>query len=401
MNRHEVAASIPFALTAIFVFCATFTIAGTQTALGLAAVSWTVLFLLRRVPPPRRTGLEYPWLAWAVVSIVAALAGDRPVEGIGNLRNLLLVAAFFLVAWTATDRRRLRRLYWTLLCSGAASAGYGIAIFFLHRGEGTLGRTPGPFSTAMTYGGVLLLLFSVFAGIGIGKGVERRLRAASLAGAALAGVALFFSFTRSAWVGAVVSVAVILSLTRRRWLVPALLLLPVVALLLPGPYRQRVTSICDPNQHANRQRIELFRGGIEIAREHPLLGVGTMDLADAYRRHMPPGAEHVHGHMHNIFLQVLVTRGIAGLVAFCWLLVAVFRIAARALQSGAPPPERAWTIGATGAIAGFLVNGLFDWTFGDAEIVTLFWTIAGLTAAVGFLGGNGRTTAGSQRESDL
>lgn len=401
MNRGEAVSSIPFVFTAIFAFCATFTIAGTQTALGLAAFSWTVLLLLRRVPPPRRTKLEYPLLAWAVVSIVAALAGDRPAEGIGNLKNLLLVSAFFLVAWTATDRRRLRCLYWTLLCSGAASAVYGIAVFLFHRGEGTLGRTPGPFSTAMTYGGVLLLLFSVFAGIGIGKGVERRLRIASVAGATLAGVALFFSFTRSAWVGAVVSVAVILFAARRRWLLPALLLLLLAALLLPGPYRQRVTSIWDPNQHANRQRIELFRGGIDIAREHPLLGVGTMDLADAYRRHMPPGAVHVHGHMHNIFLQVLVTRGIAGLAVFCWLLFAVFRIAARALRRGPPPFERAMTIGVTGALSGFVCNGLFDWTFGDAEIVTLFWTIAGLTAAIGFLDLNGRLAADSRRESDL
>ncbi|MBN1885186.1 MAG: O-antigen ligase family protein [Candidatus Krumholzibacteriota bacterium] len=382
MHRVGSLSILPYGFTGIFVFCSTFTIAGSQTALGLAVLSWCVLAALRRVPPPRRTGLEYPLLVFVLVSIVAALAGERPAEGLGNLRNLLLASIPFVVAWTATDRRRMGGLYAVLLVSGAASAAYGIAVFLLHRGEGTLGRTPGPFSTAMTYGGILLLFVSVFAAVGIGPGVSRRLRAASLAGAALAAVALFFSFTRSAWIGCVVSLAVSFSVMRRRLLVPALLLLVVVLLLLPAPYRARVTSIWDPDQHANRQRIELLRGGLGIVRDHPVLGVGTMDLADVYRRYKPPGAIHVHGHMHNIFLQVAVTRGIVGLAAFCWLLVALFRLAAGNLRLDLPSPERAWTVGTIGALSGFVVDGLFDWTFGDAEIVAFLWAIVGAAAAI-------------------
>jgi len=43
-------------------------------------------------------------------------------------------------------------------------------------------------------------------------------------------------------------------------------------------------------------------------------------------------------------------------------------------------------LGSLGVMAGFHINGLFEWNFGDAEIIMLVWGIVGLTLAAEKIG---------------
>jgi putative inorganic carbon (HCO3(-)) transporter len=384
-RRFAPAAPVPLALqiaVGVFLFGSTFSIALTQTALGVALLLWLGFAALRKAPPPRRTMLDLPLLVFIAVSFVAALLSDRRGESLANLKNYGLMVVIYLIASLVTTRRSALRYFGALLASGTGVAAYGIAIYLMGKGAGTLGRTAGPFSNAMTFGGILLALCSLFLAVAVGSGVSAWLRRAAAAGAAVCFVALFFSFTRSSWVGAVVSIVVILAFLRTRWLVPFAAALVLFVVLLPAPYRARVESIWNPRHMTNVHRLQLMKGGIAIIKDHPVIGVGTKDLAEEYRRYKPPDAVQVFGHMHNIFLQIAVQMGLVGLAAFCWLLVSFFRVAARNLTLDLPPPERAWVVGSIGALAGFVVNGLFDWNFGDAEVVTLIYVILGANIAV-------------------
>jgi len=299
-----------------------------------------------------------------------------------SLKNFALMTVLYAIASLLATRRMALALFGALLVSGTGVSAYGIAIYLLGKGAGALGRTPGPFSNAMTFGGMLLILCSLYLAVAVGAGVAGKLRLAAVAAAVVSLAALFFSFTRSSWVGAVVSVVVILALLRRKWLVPFAGALVLFVLLLPAPYRARVESIWDLKHMTNVHRFQLMQGGMAIVKDHPVIGVGTMDLADVYRRYMPPGAVQVFGHMHNIFLQIAVQTGFVGLAAFCWLLFSFFRAMIRNLKLDLPPPERAWVAGSVGALAGFVMNGLFEWNFGDAEVVTLLYIVIGANLAL-------------------
>jgi putative inorganic carbon (HCO3(-)) transporter len=383
--RSAPAISVPLALQLVlgaFIFFSTFTIAGTQTALGLALVLWFFFALKRKAPLPRRTMLDVPLLLFIGVSLIAALMSDKRVASLVNLRNFALISVIYMIGSLLGTRRMALRLFMVLLVSGTGVAVYGIATYLLGKGEGTLGRTPGPFSNGMTFGGILLILCSLFFAVAAGAGVVKGLRWAAVGAAIVTFAALFFSSTRSSWVGFVVSVVVILAFLRRRWLVPFAAALVIFVLLLPAQYRARVESIWNPKYFTNVHRIELLKGGIGIIKDYPVIGVGTMDLADIYRRYMPPGAVYVFGHMHNIFLQITVQSGFMGLAVFCWLLFSFFRLMVRNLKLDLPPPERAWVVGSVGALTGFIVNGLFEWNFGDAEVVTLLYIILGTNLAL-------------------
>jgi len=381
--------TIPLPLQAVlgaFVCASTFTIAGTQTALGLAIVLWLLYALKGKAGAPRRTTLELPLLLFILATVAAALVSDERLRSLGGLKNYALISVMYVIGSLLTTRRLASRLLVVLLVSSALSAAYGIATFFLGMGEGRLGRSVGSFSNSMTLGGVLLFLCSLSCAVAIGARIGRRLRLAAAGTALVSAGALFYSFTRSSWIGMFVSAAVMLALLRRRWLAPFAAAAVLFVILLPAPYRAQVTSIWDPKYPTNVHRLDLIRSGVGIVRDHPVMGVGTHDLAEVNRRYLPPGGTPAFGHMHNIFLQVAVQMGFVGLAAFCWLLFSFYRFLARCWRLDLPPPERAWIAGSLGALSGFIANGLFEWNFGDAEVVTLLYLAIGASAAVSRFG---------------
>lgn len=255
--------AVPAALRIVlggFVACSTFSIAATQTALGLCILLWTFFLIRGRAPAPRRTMLDAPLALFIASCLVAALFSSRRLESLVGLKNLLLMSAIPTVAFLAQGARFRGRLLAALLVSGGGSAVYGIVLYALGKGEGALGRSPGTFSNAMTFGGILLIVCSLFCATAMLPGLGRRLRAAVAVGALAALAALFVSFTRSSWVGMLVSLVVIFAVLRRRLLVPFLAALVVFVLLLPAPYRERVESIWNPAFRTNVQRLELVRG---------------------------------------------------------------------------------------------------------------------------------------------
>src|SRR5206468_8398036 len=54
----------------------------------------------------------------------------------------------------------------------------------------------------------------------------------------------------------------------------------------------------------------------------------------------------------------------------------------RRLDGPARERERTIVVGSLAAISGFLVTGLTEWSFGDAEVVLIAWTLAALPFGV-------------------
>jgi putative inorganic carbon (HCO3(-)) transporter len=369
-------------LIGVFVVCSTFTIAGTQTALTLVAALWLVLALVGRAPRPHRSSLDIPIILFIAACLVAALASREKVSSLRHLRNLPLFGVVYVLGCLATQERLGRRLYAALVCAGAASAAYGLALHYVGLGGGDPERVRGSFSTPMTFGSILVVLCSLAFAVLIGRGIGRGFRAAVAVAAAVTFAALLVSFTRSAWIGTFVSVVIILACLRPKLLVPFAAAIVVLLLFLPPVYRERVRTMWNPTFGTNVQRLEMYEASWRMFKDHPILGVGTMDLGNLYRQYKPPTAVFVHGHMHNNFIQIAVQMGIVGLAAFVFLLVAFYRLLVRNLRLGLPPPERAFVVGSIGAVTGFLVDGLFDWNFGDAEAVTMLFIVVGANLAL-------------------
>jgi O-antigen ligase len=90
-------------------------------------------------------------------------------------------------------------------------------------------------------------------------------------------------------------------------------------------------------------------------------------------------------------LQFLVTLGLVGFVAVVAMFVKIFVIEWRIYRKVRTDWFRgSVSLGALAVFVGFQMNGLTEWTFGDQEVVILFWITLGIALAVGRLPFSGK-----------
>lgn len=332
-----------------------------------------------------RTPVDLAAIVWLAALAVAALAAEDPGGSVQRVTKGFLLAIVPLAAYHGRDPKLARRAIAVLLVSAAAATVFALVKFALQGGAFPV-RVRGAVGHPLTYGGQAMLL-AILAGALVLRSRDRRWIAGSCALLALLAPALLGSYTRSAWIGTLVGFAVLIGFTRARWL-PALLgAALILVLLMPGGYRERALSVFHPHSVWNRERIILWDAGWRMFRDHPVTGIGLEDLKPWVARYRSPEAhEPPHGHMHNVYLQVLVTMGVTGFAAFVFLVTALWRTAARRLRvdaraGDADPLGMALRIATVAALAGFLVAGLFEWNFGDEELLDFLFTLIGLAWA--------------------
>lgn len=147
--------------------------------------------------------------------------------------------------------------------------------------------------------------------------------------------------------------------------------------------RSRLLSIWDPYLPANFVRFFLWKAGWKIFLDHPVFGVGDIDLAFLYKQYKSKYEKEILGHMHNNFVHILVTLGAFGLLAFCFLLYKLFKINIRIFNELRNVPFAAsYALGTVAALCTVIIAGLTELNFFDHEIMTLLWFTFGLNVAV-------------------
>jgi hypothetical protein len=121
----------------------------------------------------------------------------------------------------------------------------------------------------------------------------------------------------------------------------------------------------------------LWATAMEMAADHPVLGIGLDNYRYTYGRYLGLAAWDTRVHANNAYLEVLVGMGLIGLAALAWLVAAAVRAAAArvAAATAASMPLVAAGVAACLAIA---VHGLVDsfWAFTPTYVV--FAMAAGL-----------------------
>lgn len=147
--------------------------------------------------------------------------------------------------------------------------------------------------------------------------------------------------------------------------------------------RSRLLSIFDPYIPSNYTRLALWRVGFEIFRDYPLFGVGDMDLADYHRKYKSKNDKEIHGHLHNNFMHILVTLGLFGFLAVCFIFIKIIMIDLKIYREVITVPfVSSYALGALATFCSFLVSGLTEMNFWDQEITTLIWFTFGLNVAL-------------------
>ncbi len=378
-------------LLGAFVVGLGFSITLSETTLALLTLLW--LWRLRDAEARRAQTwpLWAPVLAFSALSLLSALASGHVAQSLAASKGLLLTAALYVMANALEDAATADRFLSGigLAAAGAALIGLvqvaacpvpepsgGLARWLFHRCD----RARALFSIYMTLAGVLnLALLALLPRLLPGGGVRLGWLPAWLV--SLGG--LVATYTRGAWIGfAAGALSLLPTLPRGRWWIPAGLLLVVLA-AATGPYElsNRVRHMLDPSESGIQERRHMWTSGLAMWKERPLLGWGPGGVKREYERYALPEAHKKRtGHVHNTPLQILVERGLLGLAAWVAIWIAFYTRAVGLLRrfGAASARERTLVAGSLAAITGFLVAGLSEYNFGDAEVVMLAWALMAL-----------------------
>ena len=167
-------------------------------------------------------------------------------------------------------------------------------------------------------------------------------------------VGLFFSFSQSSFVALVAGVLIAVALAvRSRTLAVA-----AAALLLAIPVGAAPPGAAAAPDDATGGRATLVRNGIEIALDHPLVGVGIGAFQQAYAEKLdlkgkrPPIAA-----SHTTPVTVAAETGFPGLLLLFWLVAAALATAFRGAGGATLVRATSWAAGL--AVAAIAVQSLF------------------------------------------
>ena len=323
-----------------------------------------------------RRALAHPLTALAgAFALLVALSVVFSLDPRASVRALPSLSLFLLVPITIDLVDSVRRARAVLLA--VAASGTGMALFGLaqlaRRGPDLQNRIHANLSHYMTLSGLTLLSGCILlAFLFEGRGRERWLSAAAI----IPFSAMIFTLTRGAYVGAVAAVTAYLALRRPRGLLLVAPALVAVFLLLPPDVRHRALSIADPTDTTNRDRIAMARAGGRMIADRPIFGVGPELVKPYYTLYRDPDAPRWRvPHLHDNVIQIAAASGVFAAAAYLALLVLFFARVAALLRRNADRAPSGVETRAVVAAAAFLavaagsVAGLFEYNFGDKEVL--------------------------------
>ena len=361
------------------------------------------------------------YLLALLLSFPNAIDVQEALEGV--IKWVQMLVAILLIQ-QALSPRQVRWLVWGLLTGGMLQAALGLYQFVFRigppnflvldrfmRAAGTFGQ-PNPFAGYLGLTlpvAVALFMLNLISVVKRSRtGLKQGLAGTALYGGAatIIGLGLLASWSRGAWLGAVVSMALVLLIHGGRMVkgaalggVAALLLFgPILTRFIPSSLTDRIADlpaylgmgmwelVQQPVTDSNFSVIERLAHWIAALRMwelSPWLGVGPGNYEAVYPQVRLPRWDEPLGHAHNIYLNVLAENGLIGMFAYLalWTGVVVWLICARRrivrkvnenfgrqgrmqLGPGAANPSSEWTaallLGVLGVIAHLSVHHLFD-----------------------------------------
>jgi putative inorganic carbon (hco3(-)) transporter len=338
----------------------------------------------------RRTPLDGVLAICAGVLAVSTLVGGHVLQS-GDWLRQWSVLAYFVVFWWLRDRDHARRLALVVVIAGGVAGAYGILQHFtgadwyralvgvatraLPRVAGAEGfAVVGFFRNYLTFAHAMIFPLAWAGAFAIAGS------ATAAVAAVLITFAVIFSTARGVWLAAVAGGALLAGLSGRRGvlLLGAAAVVAVVAVAWSAGLREQAAPIFTLGGE-NTARLEIWRANLDIIHDHPLLGLGfghyRGPAAPYYDRH--PEADR-RSHAHSNVLQLAAEGGLIGLAAFCLVFAVILRRGFGAIAGARSPGEWATMVGGCTGMVTFLLAGLTQYSFGDAEVAIGMW----LTTAV-------------------
>jgi len=334
-----------------------------------------------------KTPLNRPILAYVAATAIATLIGymSGTVSGMGGFFYVLKYVEYFVVYYMVVNNLVDRRQAWRLVTAAFVVAVIVslIGLTQIPGGERVSAPFEGKEGEPNTFGGYLLLLIAVAAGIAL-ETTRLKTRALCLALVGLMSIPFVFTLSRTSYVGAIPAILGLTALSsRRRVLVGALAVLivasPLVLAFFPDTVMKRVRYTFEPERGQPTVRVGAV--GFDPSTSARLISVQQAFEGFTHRPIFGYGVTGF-GFMDQQFARTLVETGLVGLATFLWLVWAVLRAGFDSFRSLRLPEERGLALGFVAGTLGLLGHAVGANTFIIVRVMEPFWFFAAVVVAL-------------------
>lgn len=352
-------------------------IAAASLLLAFSLMTILALVIIRKRWIVPSTPLDAAFIAYIIIEIVTALLSVNQMDAFKNMKRLLLIPIVYGVLASFNNREKILTAVRFIAITVSILSLVEI-VLYVHDGNSRLFV----FQHYMTTGGLKMIVALMI--IPFVLSPELKVRERSLFGISLLPIvlALVLTNTRSAWLGFIAGILVMSFVQYRKLLY--VLIAAIILFFLVAPQNQidRAKSIVDPTHPNNIGRIMMWKTGLTMWQDRPVFGFGDIDLYETYSTYRTPGIDEPAGHLHNIYIHLLVTLGAAGFLVVMFLFYKIVKVELHTvIHNKNDAIVRSVSLGSLAVFSGFLINGIFEWNFGDHEIMVFVWFTVGLCLA--------------------
>ncbi len=197
--------------------------------------------------------------------------------------------------------------------------------------------------------------------------------------------ATIFTWCRAAWIAMIIcSVFYLMILSKKtlRYVMCGVFALPFLPFVLPDNIVTRFLSIGDMADSSTLYRVYTWKGSLGILKDHLWGGIGYG--AEAFQ-HIYPMYAYVGieaaVHSHNLYLQILIGLGIAGLLCFILAMVLYIQKSFEYIKKPFNTQTKLIVGAALSSIFSILIMGMFDYVWYNYRVFFLFWAALALGVA--------------------
>jgi O-antigen ligase len=229
---------------------------------------------------------------------------------------------------------------------------------------------------------VLPLLFAMFL-----CSKQFNMRALFFVSFVLSSSCLVLTWSRGAWLGFIFSFIIFVLVKSPAFLAGIILFSPATLLALSLLYNtdimKRILSIGSTADSSTAYRVDIWAGSLRLIEDKGLygVGIGTEAFSSVFPQYALAGTESAP-HTHSLYLQLIAETGIFSLLSFILLCLAYFSLVLAYIRKSAGTESRTISLGFLCGIAGFLVQGLTDYSWYNYRVYLFFWVMLGFAMAV-------------------
>jgi len=405
----------------ILFICSTFSIAGIEASISVLYLTSLISWIRYRQKRHFNNPLLWTILFFMTVSVLSGLLNEYETEHLMALRTnwRLILPLLLAVILSDVDEERLLFVYMGFVTLVAI---YGVIQFFTgadwlrpdsqsfttpyivdNSGKYSVFHAKGNFSHHLTFGGNLLICYSILSSLIFCKDWNRTSRILTTVITILVLLAIGSTLGRSIWLGTIVVTAVLLFR-----LSPKLMFFLTICIIGVGIYlyfrlSEPSFQISTPNSRieqlqkriidgfkvkSNQDRILMWETGIAAIKDHFWLGIGydnDAEIMTFYREYFSKRTGHqfwtkASTGVHNIYLQTWINYGIFGLLGYLSIFIVFLTQSIKTLpQTTKFSYENSVLWAGISGVFGFMVAGFFENNFRDGEVQAILLILMGLS----------------------